>query len=314
MVDDQARPIWVDETPALVGGNWRHYLDAHRIVEEWRNAQREGTSHSNTRIEQQDAMIAPTLLTMHPENTLKPVEGYLCFYADLLGFSAEMMADGMDSLPDYYGAAYCAAAEFPNVKVYLFSDSCSALAPVNTLRDLLDLATMVISNWRADGLLPRCAIGYGSFVDRRPEFGKIPNNFLGAQLAGTALVDAVNVEKSTPLGSRILVSDAALAACTADPTLVIVRDGDGNNELLLDFNDRAGCFDCLYYLLCLKDLPSDGKLFDHYTWSIASRVRTAEGLHVLQFAVHLVSPEYDRDHLDHILARVSAITSGYGNV
>ena len=120
---------------------------------------------------------------------------------------------GMDSLPDYYGAAFVAAAKAPRAKVYLLSDSCLAFARVSEAHDFIESVSGTVVNWLADGLIPQCVIGYGSFVERKPFTDRQPPNFFGTQVTGTALPDAANfLNENKPPGSRILLTPAAVSA------------------------------------------------------------------------------------------------------
>lgn len=134
-------------------------------------------------------------LAIHPENAIVPAPDYLCVYADLLGFSREIQSPGPDSLPDFFGAALVGAGEWPAVNVYLLSDSLLATAPVPAASELIQMVVHVTDNWRADGMFPQLAIGYGTFAERRPFREITPPNFFGIQIAGTSLIDAVNAHK-----------------------------------------------------------------------------------------------------------------------
>ena len=152
---------------ALAGGNWRHYVDATKVLHEFLDEKREGQASARA---------------LHPpaENTWKPKDDYLCCYCDLLGFSEEMRTEGMDSLPDFYGAAFVVAGRHPSTKVYLLSDSFIAFSPADDAAEFIETIQSAIANWRADGLIPQCSIGYGTFVERRPFLERTADNFFGA--------------------------------------------------------------------------------------------------------------------------------------
>ena len=240
-----------DDVFALAGSNWRHYVDATRILDEFLDEYRDHSVSDDADSDTRQSVPASDVRPV-AENTLEPIDGYLCFYCHLLGFSEEMRADGMDSLPDYYGAAYVVAARHPSAKVYLLSDSFTAFAPAGDAAQFIEMIQSVIANWCADGLLPQCSIGYGTFVERKPKFGRIPNNFCGVQIAGTALVDAVKIQKKKPLGTRILMFPSALDKVENLPSVTLVNDFQGNVEFL-NRNPRRDMFDRLYYLMCLQD-------------------------------------------------------------
>ena len=93
-----------NEDRANVGSRLEHYSEAFRlyrgfVLENFPDALR---SHR----EANPGLYVPIeKFTVAEANKLLPVEGYLCLYCDLLGFSADMTESGSDSLPDFYGAA-----------------------------------------------------------------------------------------------------------------------------------------------------------------------------------------------------------------
>ena len=110
--------------------NWGHYVETHEAIATFFDGQ---DSSSATSEENQEAAekVAVNAVTIPEENRLLPVDGYFSFFSDLLGFSKEVSLGGMDSLPDFYGAAFVAAGQTPSVHVYMLSDSCIAFAPVD---------------------------------------------------------------------------------------------------------------------------------------------------------------------------------------
>ena len=298
------------EGPYL-GTNWQHYVEAMRIHHEFlstRYAEALGNHQENN-----TAVPVPLgdIRTI-PENALVPSEGYLSFYCDLLGFSAEITGSGTDSLPDYYGAAFVAAIDHPHVKVYLLSDSCSAFAPAQEATEFIDFVSAVSSEWLADGMLPQSFIGYGSFVERKPDLGKAPANFFGTQITGTALVDAVSVQKeSKPFGVRVLLSQ--LAREHLPQSLRIVVDGDGNHELLPKRALQFDLFDCLYYILCLRGHESDTRPFRHYTHSFASRV-VRGGDWLIETAASLAAPYYTDARFENMISEIRSVVQAYDSL
>ncbi|MDE2785961.1 MAG: hypothetical protein OXL37_04790 [Chloroflexota bacterium] len=168
------------DAPVLPNGNWRHYMDAFAISNEFCK------SIGASIMKGGEGTISVPLANIHPapENLLEPLGDHLCFYSDLLGFSSEMESSGTDSLPDFYGAAYIAASQHPSVQTYLLSDSFMAFAAADQANELLSLIQFVLSNWRSDGLLPRSSIGFGIFVERKPTFGRIPQISLVSKSPG----------------------------------------------------------------------------------------------------------------------------------
>ena len=306
MYSSQSDDYWQDDTPALPGDNWCHYTEAFAISSDF--CESIGTSifgGGKSTISVSLADIDPA-----PENTLKPLGDRLCFYCDLLGFTSEIESGGFDSLPDFYGAAYYAAIKHPSVRTYLLSDSFTAVAAADQAGELISLIQSVISNWRSDGLLPRCSIGSGTFVERKPDFGTPPPNFFGIQIAGTALVDAVNMHKNRPPGSRILVSSAARQKLESITSARMAKDANGTIEIFLERSLGSRLFDCLYYLLCLRDFQPGTHDFDHYIWSIASRAYS-DGDTVLKVAINLCPPDYDKAMLNTAYNAVQGILAAY---
>ena len=282
---------------ALAGGNWRHYVDATKVLHELLNEKREGQASARA---------------LHPpaENTWKPKDDYLCCYCDLLGVSEEMRTERMDSLPDFYGAAFVAAGRHPSTKVYLLSDSFIAFSPADDAAEFIETIQSAIANWRADGLIPQCSIGYGTFVERRPFLERTPGNFFGVQIAGTALVDAVTIQKKKPLGSRILISSSAAVKVANIPSITLVDDPQGNIEVFLQRNPRSDMFDCLYYLMCLRDWQPDTRVYQHYISSIASRA-VSGGDVLLRGAINLCRPHWTEAELGVAYGAVQTILGGY---
>ena len=297
------------DTPALLGGNWHHYMEAFAISNDF--CESIGASIFG----EGEGAISVSLADIRPvlENTLKPLEKHLCFYCDLLGFSSEVEADGIDSLPDFYGAAYLAAREHPSVQTYLLSDSFTAVAESDQADELISLIQFVISNWHSDGLLPRCSIGFGTFVERKPDFGTPPPNFFGIQIAGTALVDALNMHKGRPPGSRILVSSDAYQKLESITSAKMAKDCKGTIEIFLERSLGSRLFDCLYYLLCLRDFQPGTHEFDHYVWSIASRAYS-DGDIVLKVALNLLPSDYDEAMLNTVYSAIQKVLQAYSPV
>ena len=261
--DNDSRPFFL---------NSQHYAEAHDILhEQWHSftSQLHGDPARGEDDETSDRVSA---LIIPEENRRLPVDGYFSFYSDLLGFTAEVARGGMDSLPDYFGGGLTASYMNPSVQVYLLSDSCMAFASSQNATAFVSFVTIIVSRWLSNGLIPQCSVGYGSFVERQPFLEHRPRNFFGTQIAGTALSNAANVLKVSDLfGARVLLSSEARQQWPADCTTRVLPVEDGSTELFLDRPRQYYLFDCVYYLLCLRDHELDSRPFKHYVWSIASR-------------------------------------------
>ena len=293
--------------------NWSHYLKAHEAMQRFSEQYSADTPRDDSPRESVES-VPSSQIQIPEENRLLPVDGYFSFYSDLLGFSREVSMGGMDSLPDYYGAAFVAAQKAPRVEVYLLSDSCVAFAPVGDAHEFVEFVSGTVVNWLADGLIPQCVIGYGSFVERRPFTDRQPPNFFGTQITGTALPNAANFLKDKkPPGSRTLLTPAALSQWSEEHEGSIVQDGQGGHEFIPERPRHHYLFDCLYYLLCLREHQRDSSVFNHYVWSFASRA-VAGGIGISGLAVELATPYY-RDcteiHFEAVVSRIKEVLALY---
>ena len=278
--DNDSRPFFL---------NADHYLKAHQVCRDFDDSINQRSEQPLPQIGVDCSLRQGPTLKISEENRLLPVDGYFSLYSDLLGFTKEVSNGGMDSLPDYFGGAFVASANNPKVSVYLLSDSCIAFAPVDEANGFVRFISNLVSSWLSDGLIPQCSIGYGSFVERTPFSGKRPPNFFGTQITGTALVDAVEVLKDRkPLGSRILFSQCAWRHWPAPHAALVASNGQFK-EFIPERHLGHCLFDCVYYLLCLREHEPGTRPFDHYVWSCASRARAAK-IDVLQVAADLAAP------------------------
>ena len=195
-------------------------------------------------------------------------------------------------------------------KTYLLSDTFTALALADQASELVALIDHAISNWCADGLLPRSSIGYGTFVQRKPTFGRVPPNFFGVQIVGTALVDAAEMHKSRPLGSRILVSPAARQKLESITSARMAEDAKGTTEIFLENHSKSASSECRYYLLNARHYEPGTHDFDHYVWSIASRAY-AGGDTVLKETIEQCHTDYDEAMLNTIYNAVQEVLGAY---
>lgn len=248
-------------------------------------------------------------INVAPENLKKPENDHFALFSDILGFSVEV-SNGVDSLPDFYGAAFCGAYGARDVRVYMLSDLCLAFCAAANAQAFLRFTRQFTDRLQADGILHQSFVGYGSFVERSPEFGGVPSNFFGRQVVGTALVDAARIEKQKPFGARILVSPSAFQHWPeAEKNLVILLPNE-EIEYLPERPKQFDLFDCIYYLLCLRDHPKDTSSFRHYIWSIASRCARL-GSDLGTVAAELVAKEYDKADFETVLLRVNEVISIY---
>jgi len=293
------------------GLNWEHYRDASRVYHAFLEEHFADAIRSH-RERNPDCYIPVERLHIAEENKLLPVDGYFSLFCDILGFSMEVTNARLDCLPDFYGSAYVAAADNRNVKVYVLSDSCLAFASDDKADCFIRFVSQVVGNMLADGILPQCFIGHGSFVERVPDFGRTPSNFFGRQVVGTALVDAANIAKSKPLGARILLSSSAYANWPAHHRNHIVPDGAGNLEFLPERPPQFDLFDCLYYLLCLRNHRPGTRTFHHYIWSFASRALRAGGS-IAQLAADLAYPHYASGGIGVVITSINEVLSIYNS-
>ncbi len=290
--------------------NWDHYRQAHRTIAELTKRisvdRPTQNSHEGT-----IRKVPIELLRISEENRLLPIDGYFSFFSDLLGFSKEVHQGGMDCLPDFYGGALVASVANPAVKVYLISDSCFGFAPADRGPEFIRFVSLIVSRWLGNGLIPQCAIGYGSFVERAPFSDQRPPNFFGIQVTGTALADAAGFLKDKrPFGSRILVTPTAWLNWPLKDLASTGLDGNGNREFFLERTSQGQLFDCVYYLLCLRDHELDSRAFNHYVWSFASRAAKAKR-GIPKLAVSLAAPHCKDVDLETIIYKIDEVLKLY---
>ena len=298
-----------DEGRPNFGSSLDHYTEALRLYLGFVSETLPDVLGSHREVNS-ELSVPINAISVTEANQLLPVEGYLCFYCDLLGFSAEMTESGTGSLPDFYGTALVSAAENPSINVYLFSDTCVAFAPSCEGSSFLNFVSVIFSRWLDDGMVPQGFVGYGSFVERKPDLGPPPRNFLGTQIAGTALVDAANVQKTKPLGSRILVTQSAFDNLPRNHSARMVLDKKGDIELLPERGLQFDLLDCLYYLQVLRTLSPGTRVFDHYTWSYASRVIRSRRW-ISEIAQEITKSDYSDYDIDKIISAVDDVLHAY---
>ncbi len=290
--------------------NSDHYLQAHKAIADF--AKRDSSDQPLQTNQAGPYRLVPRKqLLIDDENRFLPIDGYFSFFSDLLGFSNEVARGGMDCLPDFFGGAFVAARASPQVKVYLLSDSCLAFAPVNEGPQFVQFVSTIISRWLLNGLIPQSAIGYGSFVERNPFSDIKPANFFGVQVTGTALANAADFLKAKkPLGSRILLTTDAWSHWPSDHVGLIGLDGNGKREFFLDRTSQQCLFDCVYYLLCLRDHKPDSRAFKHYIWSFASRAFRGR-VGIPKLATELAAPYFGDGSLKNIICKIDEVVKLY---
>lgn len=263
------------ERPSIASPDPDRFLDASRIYHDFLQTHFSEALEAHRKANP-TSYVPVSSIHVDSENLKKPRPGYFVLYTDILGFS-EGVAQGSDSLPDFYGAAWVGASRHREIRVYVLSDTCLAACIRKHGDSLFEFAGEYSGNLQADGILHQTYIGYGTFVERRPEYAGSPPNLLGTQVVGTAIVNAAAIAKSRPLGSRILVSSAALAKASSTQRLSILRLSSGEAEYLPARAPQSDLFDCIYYCLCLRDHVKDSRPYQHYIWSLASRTRRLGG-------------------------------------
>jgi len=244
-----------------------------------------------------------------PENLKKPQSAHFVLYTDVLGFS-QGVSQGHDALPDFYGSALYGAHSHPEIRIFVLSDTCLAVSSSEHSDTLFTFASEYSDSLQGDGIVHQTYIGFGSFVERRPRFSIAPKNFLGAQVVGTAIVNAVELAKAQPLGSRILVS--ARAFSKANPTVQesILCLANGEREYLPQRAPQFDIFDCIYYCLCLREHAQGSRVRDHYVWSIASRTARL-GSDLTKVAVELVAESDPNFHVDEVVSDINEVLEQY---
>jgi hypothetical protein len=250
-------------------------------------------------------------LHVAPENLKEQQPGHFVLYTDVLGFS-EGVSQGYDSLPDFYGGALVGAHRHREINVYVLSDTCLAVCTREHGTSLFEFITEYVSSLQQDGILHQSYVGFGTFVERRPQFSIAPNNFLGTQIVGTAVVDAVEQSKTRPLGSRVLVSDAALAETSATVQESVRHLTNGEHDYLPERAPQFDIFDCIYYFLCLRDHAQGSRAYDHYVWSIASRTARL-GSEPARIAMGLVAQSDPAFRSEEMLSAVNEVLCKYQN-
>ena len=229
---------------------------------------------------------------------------------------------------DYYGAACSgAAAAYPTIRVYLFSDSIVAFVEERHSTFIPGFISRLVDEWFADGLLPQGFIGYGTFVEHRSNYGKPIPNFFGTEIHGTALVDAAKLHKKKPLGARIFVSETAWQQLPENQALTLMRDKndhlelflhegyeivqseDGGHKEILRESKRRYIFNCGHHWRCI-DSCKPGRIYDHYVWSIASSAFMI-GRTEFERIIRGITPTYEETDIELVVNAVNEVLEGY---
>ena len=160
-------------------------------------------------------------------------EKYFALYCDLIGFSASMKEGGSPLLFDYYGATWAAAGLYPEIRTYLFSDSIGLLLKKKMCIIFRDSLFLSYPNGLRMAYFINAFSVHGTFFEGRTNYGRPIPNFFGTEIDGTALVDAVNLQKSKPLGARIIISESAEKNINQNSWSYVMKDKKGNLELFL---------------------------------------------------------------------------------
>ena len=243
---------------------------------------------------------------------IETTDNYFALYCDLLGFSESMQEGGSPLIFDYYGATWIAAGLYPEIRIYLFSDSIAAFVREEDVDVIWAFITYIVSHWSADGLLYQCFLGHGTFFEGRANFGRPVPNFFGAEIDGTALVDAASLQKNKPLGARTIISERANSHLQENNWCFVLEDRKGCLELFLRDNviyqDNEKLKTLLsppknryewnfhhYLNVIYGKRPPRKRAMKHHIWSIASCLRAIE------------KPEYLEEELQEAESRCSGI-------
>jgi len=147
---------------------------------------------------------------------------YYVAYLDILGTKDKITNREYDDYTciDFANAAALAAQQYSKIRVAIFSDSVICSASQDNIDDFLNAIDFMYLNWYADGILVRGGISYGDlrWIDI-PESEKPylqPSNCSIARVYGQALIEAINVEKSSGPGSVPFLSNEASCSLTKD--------------------------------------------------------------------------------------------------
>jgi hypothetical protein len=136
-------------------------------------------------------------------------------YFDILG-TKDLVSRGEFSdlhALDFSGAVFVAAHQHPNSRFAAFSDCVIVTTPSNAPNEFLDVLQLLCGNWMSDGILVRGGIALGDVkwvdYDHVDRLISQHNNLRCARVYGTALNEAVEIERSSGPGILAFASDVA---------------------------------------------------------------------------------------------------------
>lgn len=114
---------------------------------------------------------------------------------------------------DFANPAALAARQYPKIRIAIFSDSVICSASQNDVDEFLNAIDFMYSNWYGDKIFVRGGISYGDlrWIDIHESEKPFlqPSNCSIARVYGHALIEAINVEKSSGPGAVPFLSDEA---------------------------------------------------------------------------------------------------------
>lgn len=90
----------------------------------------------------------------------------------------------------------------------------------------------------------------------------------------------------------------------------VIQDGDGGYEWFAQRGPSEPVFDCVYYMLCLRDHKRDSRIYRHYIWSIASRLQEIGEGHI-HVVLNLIDAHCDETKLREVVQDVKAALDAY---
>ena len=135
-------------------------------------------------------------------------------YFDILG-TKDLVSHGEFSdlhALDFSGAVIVAAHQYPASRFAAFSDCVILTTPSNAPEEFLSVLVLLCGNWMSDGIFVRGGIALGDVkwvdddIDKQIKHRR---NLRCARVYGTALNEAVEIERSSGPGILAFASNAA---------------------------------------------------------------------------------------------------------
>ena len=152
-------------------------------------------------------------------------EPHLVAFVDILGTKGKVASGTFSDMHlfDFANIIGVAAHHNPDSRFAAFSDSAIISTPASRPNEFLGILDLCFSNWFADAIFVRGGVAVGgiTWVDIHLDqvfFRQLPN-FACARVYGPALVEAVELERTSGPGAFAFASDAAaelLATARAD--------------------------------------------------------------------------------------------------